>query len=1174
MGAVLVRVVSSGSGKKAKMRVGYCGLGKLGLPCALASEAAGHEVVGYDPNPAVAEYIRTKQIPYREEGTPELLQNTKIRVVSVQEMVDFADLIFVAVQTPHNPRYEGVTRIPEDRVDFDYTYLIEACKQLNEAIEKNGKDKPVVVISTVLPGTMDSKVIPHLGKHFKLCYNPFFIAMGTTRYDFTHPEFVLFGMSDEKTADLAEAFYKTIHNAPFYRCSIKSAELVKVAYNCYSEDTEVLTSGGWKLFPNVAEKDEILSLNPDTLVPEWVKPDKIVGRYHQGPMIRFQSRKDDVFVTPGHNMFIGTLSSKPANGKSYSYEWKLEKANEVIKRKSFAFLRHTNWDLKSPETVNLGFGEVPIELMTEFMAWYLAEGCTTKVSENSYQIIISQNRSKNLEKYNSIVQTVAALQAALGSSNGICQQESGVTFYHAELGEYLCQFGKSFDKYVPSWLKKLGRPEIRLFLDVYNQADGSKQARTRFNGEPTGEFDRYYATSSEQMAADIGELIIKAGHFPSYRAYESELSNKPCNLIYELTGRTSLFQRSSKVGLKYEEVPEYEGMIYCAVLPKNHVFLTRRNGKCSWQGNTFISTKIAFVNNLMEICHHTGADVDEVTSALKLGKERLISTKYLNAGMGDGGGCTLENCNVFTELGVRQTKDIQKGDMVLSSDGQFHKVLETYRRPYHSQLVNVHVKGLPAMKFTLDHTFLVAELEDKTKVTTVKEVKGWELEPNRHHILFPFEAHNQDFAMPKHATEDYLKVAGYYLAEGSIANEPRVAFSFHSNETELHTDLTKSLKRLYPSKRVSAKKHNKRNGLDIRISSADLKRKLLNDFGRGSSKKTIPPWLLFAKPEVLTPLVQSMWAGDGCNMKNGKGLSYTTTSEVLASNLYFILRKFGIVPTITVEKKNSNDGCNRKPQWKVRVENDQYVQKLCTLLGEQNHKPAIAQFIQREIPVIDGVSYHQVVKVELEDYKGTVYNLNVEGTHNYLTTSGISNNCHPRDNIALSWLSRKLGMTFDFHEAIMMAREKQTDFLANLVEKYRKVGIYSAEDFTVKEYRTLPVVILGKAFKEQTNLEVGSPAILLKNILAERGIEAEMYDPWVDKAEDKTVNPYANGPAKCFFIGTHHAVFRDYKFPAGSVVIDPWRMIPEQPGVFVFGVGKGHSSALAFGGFSEAPAKP
>ena len=132
------------------MRIGMMGMGKLGLPCALASEAAGHEVVGYDPNPAVAGYIRDRKIPYREEGTPELLVHSKIRVVSVNEMVAHSDLIFVAVQTPHNPKFEGVTRIPEERVDFDHSYLIDACKQLNEAIEAQGVDKPVVVISTVL----------------------------------------------------------------------------------------------------------------------------------------------------------------------------------------------------------------------------------------------------------------------------------------------------------------------------------------------------------------------------------------------------------------------------------------------------------------------------------------------------------------------------------------------------------------------------------------------------------------------------------------------------------------------------------------------------------------------------------------------------------------------------------------------------------------------------------------------------------------------------------------------------------------------------------------------------------------------------------------------------------------------------------------------------------------
>jgi UDPglucose 6-dehydrogenase len=215
------------------MKIGFMGLGKLGLPCALVAEQKGHEVVGYDPSPDVQQYVATKKIPYREEGAPEALKNSKIRCVSVKEMVEFSDLIFVAVQTPHNPLYEGTTRIPETRVDFDYTYLIDACKQLNAEIEALGQDKVVVIISTVLPGTLDEKVLPLLGSHVRLCYNPFFIAMGTTMRDFQHPEFVLFGMADENAAQVAETFYKTIHSAPFYRCSIKSAELIKVAYNTF-----------------------------------------------------------------------------------------------------------------------------------------------------------------------------------------------------------------------------------------------------------------------------------------------------------------------------------------------------------------------------------------------------------------------------------------------------------------------------------------------------------------------------------------------------------------------------------------------------------------------------------------------------------------------------------------------------------------------------------------------------------------------------------------------------------------------------------------------------------------------------------------------------------------------------------------------------------------------------
>ena len=67
-------------------------------------------------------------------------------------------------------------------------------KDLADAIEQNGEDRIVIIISTVLPGTIRREIIPLLGEHTKLCYNPFFIAMGTAIDDLLKPEFVLFGV--------------------------------------------------------------------------------------------------------------------------------------------------------------------------------------------------------------------------------------------------------------------------------------------------------------------------------------------------------------------------------------------------------------------------------------------------------------------------------------------------------------------------------------------------------------------------------------------------------------------------------------------------------------------------------------------------------------------------------------------------------------------------------------------------------------------------------------------------------------------------------------------------------------------------------------------------------------------------------------------------------------------
>jgi UDPglucose 6-dehydrogenase len=105
--------------------------------------------------------------------------------------------------------------------------------ELSKEIERQNQEKIVIIISTVLPGTISKEIKPLLNKNLKLCYNPFFIAMGTTIKDFTQPEFVLFGVEDEDAYNSAKDFYSTIHDKPVYKCTIEEAEMIKVTYNTY-----------------------------------------------------------------------------------------------------------------------------------------------------------------------------------------------------------------------------------------------------------------------------------------------------------------------------------------------------------------------------------------------------------------------------------------------------------------------------------------------------------------------------------------------------------------------------------------------------------------------------------------------------------------------------------------------------------------------------------------------------------------------------------------------------------------------------------------------------------------------------------------------------------------------------------------------------------------------------
>ncbi len=73
--------------------------------------------------------------------------------------------------------------------------------------------------------------------------------------------------------------------------------------------------------------------------------------------------------------------------------------------------------------------------------------------------------------------------------------------------------------------------------------------------------------------------------------------------------------------------------------------------------NSFLATKISFINAMAELCERTGADVTALADAI--GMDERIGRRFLNAGLGFGGGCLPKDIRAFMaragELGADQT---------------------------------------------------------------------------------------------------------------------------------------------------------------------------------------------------------------------------------------------------------------------------------------------------------------------------------------------------------------------------------------------------------------------------------------------------------------------------------------------------------------------------------------
>ena len=196
------------------MKIGFIGLGKLGLDCAEVM-AEKYTVHGYDIYPRTSDSVKVCATP--------------------QEMIDNSDWIFIAVQTPHAKGYDG--SVPSSHMepqDFGHDAVKDAITMINEHATE---PKRVVLISTVLPGTTRRHFYTMLDSKHQFLYNPYLIAMGSVKWDFANPEMVMIGTETGdpiEMEDLIDLYRPLMKNNPRYVTGTwDECESIKIFYNTF-----------------------------------------------------------------------------------------------------------------------------------------------------------------------------------------------------------------------------------------------------------------------------------------------------------------------------------------------------------------------------------------------------------------------------------------------------------------------------------------------------------------------------------------------------------------------------------------------------------------------------------------------------------------------------------------------------------------------------------------------------------------------------------------------------------------------------------------------------------------------------------------------------------------------------------------------------------------------------
>lgn len=382
------------------------------------------------------------------------------------------------------------------------------------------------------------------------------------------------------------------HAMAWVACDDTGGETLFLVQNCFSDDTEILTENGWKLFSDLSESEKVATFNPDGNFLEYHLPTEYHKYHYNGKMIHFTGRFTDCMVTPNHNMYVTNSYAKQKN-KPYKFITAENVKESHIHRRYF-----DNWKGQEQETIDVCGYSIKMDDWLEFLGYFLSEGwANVRVRENRKRangniilmekdgyVGISQDEGEILSHMEDIISRLPWKF----SKKELWEKERRaddrlkhyqLMCYDTEFAQYMSQFGGAGEKFIPEYVFSLSREQQRLLFKTMMNGDGRISS---FN----------YGTSSVKLRDTFQRLCIHLGFGTSYGKEHSAgdiVSGFKANYDF---WRVSIYAKPGKSGngqtgmLKNKEIIDYSGYVYCVTV-KNHTIMIRRNGKTLITGQSW-----------------------------------------------------------------------------------------------------------------------------------------------------------------------------------------------------------------------------------------------------------------------------------------------------------------------------------------------------------------------------------------------------------------------------------------------------------------------------------------------------------------------------------------------------------------------------------------------------------